>query len=553
MRTRNLLLPALALALPVADAGAQGLNPPADPVAWWSGDGHFFDLAGTNQGMAMGEVSFAPGKAGRAFGFVTTNDWVRLPHDPAIFAQTVGTVEFWVRILSLQEETVRLFSASEAGVAYPSAGTWAVDYRYGGSASGAIQVNLVAGGSIMMSAFTPAGTIADTNWHHIAVVADAVDPIQVYVDGAAQVLTGVFGSTADRFFGHAPNASVMAIGAIVRESVYAEGGKQIDELAIFDRALSPNEIAAIYTAGSAGKCKPPFRPPSGLMSWWPAEGHSFDLLGTNHGTSVGAVGYAPGKVGQAFDFNGVNAYLVMPPILTNAAAFSFEWWMQVRRFTHPSYTPAFCQPYESQSPACIPGEYWFYAGNETSYGSFRFTALWRDSVNCDVHSVIPFAAGTWEHVAVIYDGDWAKIYWNGQLHLQQAHAGKTLGNLTPFWVGKAFTPHTDGQHETAFLDALMDEVSVYSRALSSHEVAAIYGAGSAGKLAPPTLSVTATNGGVLLSWPAVHGAFGLVSRPDLAPGTWETVTNAPSLNGTRQEVVLPASNAQRFFRLKFGN
>ena len=306
-------------------------NPPSGLVGWWSGDGHFFDLVGTNHGTPAGAVSFAPGEVGRAFAFATTNDWIRLPRNPAVFAQTVGTVEFWVKITSLQENQVRLFSLAEAGVAFPDADEWAIDYRYVDFAPGTLQVHLagVAGGSgpagIVMNAFTPAGTITDTNWHHIAVVADGVDPIAVYVDGAAQVLSGIFGRTSDRFFGHAPNASAMAVGAIVRESVFAEGTKMIDELAIYDRALSAGEVAAIYAAGSAGKCKPPFPAPAGLMSWWPAEDNFLDRAGTNHGAPIGAVGFVPGKVGQAFDFNGADAYLVMPPILTNAAAFSFEW------------------------------------------------------------------------------------------------------------------------------------------------------------------------------------------------------------------------------------
>ena len=271
------------MTLPLAGVKAQCTCPPAGLVAWWSGDGHFYDLVGGNHGTNVGGVSFAPGEVGRAFAFATTNDWIRLPHNPAIFAQTVGTVEFWAKIVSLPENTVRLFSVAEAGVAYPNAGTWAVDYRGGGAVPGAIQVNLVAGGGIVMSAFTPAGTITDTNWHHLAVVADGVDPIQIYVDGAAPALTGVFGSTADRFFGHAPNASVMAVGAIVRESVFAEGVKMIDELAIYDRALSAGEVAAIYVAGSAGKCKPlPTLAASlasgGVRLSWPAGAGSFGLV-----------------------------------------------------------------------------------------------------------------------------------------------------------------------------------------------------------------------------------------------------------------------------------
>ena len=63
-------------------------------------------------------------------------------------------------------------------------------------------------------------------------------------------------------------------------------------------------------------------------------------------------------------------------------------------------------------------------------------------------------------------------------------------------------------------------------------------------------SIQPASGGVLLSWPANASSFGLTSRTSLTSGTWETVTNAPSLNGDRKEVTLPANTpVQRFFRL----
>jgi hypothetical protein len=532
-------------------------NPPAGLVGWWSGDGHAFDLVGANHGTPQGGVSFAQGELGRAFAFTTTNDWIRLPTNLAILSQTVGTVEFWVKITSLQEETVRLFSVAETGVAYPNANTWAVDYRGVGAIAGAIQIALVANGSIPMSAVTPTGTITDTNWHHLAVVADGVDPIQVYVDGAAQVLSGFFGNTADRFFGHAPNASVMAVGAIVRETVYAEGVKQIDELCIYDRPLSASEVAATYSVGGAGKCKPPFPAPAGLMNWWPAENHTLDIVGASHGTPRGAVGYAAGKVGQAFSFNGANTWLVMPPVLTNAGAFSFECWLNVRHFTHSDYTPVFCQPCESQSPDCIPGEYWFFAGNETSYGSFSFSAVWHDTSQCDVHPVIPFGVGTWEHVAVTYDGEKARVYWNGQLHSEENYAGKTLGNLSPFWVGRAFVPHSNGIHENAYLDGLIDELSVYSRALTAEEIAAIHAGGSAGKAPSLSLRILGpawSNGNLVFSFATVSNrSYTVQFNDDLATTNWLFYTDLTGNGGIMGFATRPTDSLQRYFRVRSGN
>ena len=65
----------------------------------------------------------------------------------------------------------------------------------------------------------------------------------------------------------------------------------------------------------------------------------------------------------------------------------------------------------------------------------------------------------------------------------------------------------------------------------------------------PLLAVTRSNTVVIVSWPASAEGFGLVSRSDLVTGSWETVTNEPSWNGTRKEVLLPATPpAQRFFQ-----
>jgi hypothetical protein len=91
-------------------------------------------------------------------------------------------------------------------------------------------------------------------------------------------------------------------------------GGLIDETSIYSRALSAGDIAAIYNAGSAGKCvmpPPPCDPPpSGLVSWWKGEGNATDSVGTNNGAlSPSGASYAPGLVGQAFRFDGTNGYV----------------------------------------------------------------------------------------------------------------------------------------------------------------------------------------------------------------------------------------------------
>src|ERR1017187_5207022 len=76
-------------------------------------------------------------------------------------------------------------------------------------------------------------------------------------------------------------------------------------------------------------------PPSGLLSWWPAEGNGDDVAGTSAATLMYGAKFAPGLVGQAFSFNGTNDYIRLPdnlfPFPPNAPSgtpFSFETWFK---------------------------------------------------------------------------------------------------------------------------------------------------------------------------------------------------------------------------------
>ncbi len=57
-------------------------------------------------------------------------------------------------------------------------------------------------------------------------------------------------------------------------------------------------------------CTPP---PSGMVSWWRGQDDANDSVGTNHGTMMNGATFAPGKVGQAFSFDGVDDYVELPP------------------------------------------------------------------------------------------------------------------------------------------------------------------------------------------------------------------------------------------------
>ena len=56
-----------------------------------------------------------------------------------------------------------------------------------------------------------------------------------------------------------------------------------------------------------------FSAPSGLISWWPGDGTTNDIVSTNNGTlQGGATATAVGMVAQAFSLDGTNGYVQIP-------------------------------------------------------------------------------------------------------------------------------------------------------------------------------------------------------------------------------------------------
>ncbi|MGA2866909.1 MAG: hypothetical protein ABSF95_20740 [Verrucomicrobiota bacterium] len=54
-------------------------------------------------------------------------------------------------------------------------------------------------------------------------------------------------------------------------------------------------------------------PPGGMIGWWPGDGSAADIVGVNDGTLMGSGTYAPGMVGQAFNFDGSGACVELAP------------------------------------------------------------------------------------------------------------------------------------------------------------------------------------------------------------------------------------------------
>ena len=105
-------------------------------------------------------------------------------------------------------------------------------------------------------ASVPITNLKDHNWHHVAVSVVRTMPngISWYHNGAA--LAGQEVDPTDRE-GSLISDTPLRIGANTTEAPFDNFFVgDMDELQIFNRALTPQEVQSIYNAGSTGQCKP---------------------------------------------------------------------------------------------------------------------------------------------------------------------------------------------------------------------------------------------------------------------------------------------------------
>ncbi len=207
--------------------------PPAGIVAWWPGQGNTFDIIGTNNGTFIGAVGYTNGEVGQAFVFNGNQEMVSVGNGPALQLQNF-TIEAWIQ-------------RSSATLVHASGGNGCV-FSYGANGYGFYLDNNGIPGltQIGAGATQPAVAITNTSWHHLAVTKSG-STVVFYIDGVAYPApaynpTFTF-TTSAAIGGRADNLDNSFLGAI-------------DEVSVYNTTLSSNQIAAIYQAGSAGKCQP---------------------------------------------------------------------------------------------------------------------------------------------------------------------------------------------------------------------------------------------------------------------------------------------------------
>ncbi len=246
-------------------------------------------------------------------------------------------------------------------------------------------------------------------------------------------------------------------------------------------------------AASAQTC---ITPPSGMIAWWTLDETSGivakDSVGTEPAAYFGSPPpvQTPGLVAGALNFNGFTDFL--------SAAQSNLWAFGTEDFTIEFWVNFASSPGGSTGhPADI------FIGNDEGPGDQNkwFFAIGGSNLEFHINSptlgpqffpLAPFSptVNQWYHLAITRSGSTYTIYING------VPSGSAVNTNA---IPTANAPLTIGQAESlGFMNGLLDEVTVYNRALTETELQSIFSAGAAGKCktaTSTTRSISPSTGG----------------------------------------------------------
>ncbi|OHA42431.1 MAG: hypothetical protein A3H68_00475 [Candidatus Taylorbacteria bacterium RIFCSPLOWO2_02_FULL_46_40] len=452
-------------------------------VGWWTFDGknmaqNVADSSGLNNngymsGFTSTSTAVTPGKIGQALKFDGVNDYVRAGDIGVDENQSSLTVSFWAKVNSL---TRGEYLVSRYG---SGPDLWYFGHEVDNDIAFYTYTAITSTSGYMANGFS-----ATNVWHHIVGVYDGVR-VRIYVNG-------VLGTKNQGSLTGNTNTGVTAplvIGTFTTATGFASGS--LDDVRIYNRALSASEISQLYNATKGSKVEVSNAGgnnlQNGLVGWWTFDGKDTPWTSATAATAIDKSGNGktgtltnmsrttattPGKIGQALKFDGVNDYINLGSTnnyITRTIPFSISFWLNLRGYTANNNKGLAIFKTTEGSP------YEIFVSNNASYSPISFGS--QDGTYIRLHPSTDFGStldSKWNYITITFDGVDSsaatsfKIFVNGDI--------KTLT------TSLAYAPQTNqtflgGLSTSAVAKMFLDDVRIYNRALSATEIRQLYNMG----------------------------------------------------------------------------
>ena len=425
-------------------------------VGWWTMDGQdvnatqALDKSGNNHPGTRTVVTAVPGKTGQAMNFNGSTSYIDITLGQTYVNRTVS---FWFRTprVDINNQVVFGDGSSWQGFALKSNG--GLNYH-----------DSTGGGPGTMQA--GAGVLKANTWYNVVLTEDANAGGQFFINTTNSGFTSPTSSVSTT------QASTITFGARTDHTQFFVG--KIDDVRIYNRALSATEIQALYKYGQNKMASSQTAAPTsqnnlknGLVGWWTMDGVDMtatlakDKSGNGHDGTRTVVTPTGGKVGQAMQFAGATSAINATGVPVNTTAGGYNtvslWMKWNGAVTKMLFDSGSYYDFYFSTASCIG----FNRGQGDVYG-FDPTGM--------------NLSNKWVHVGLIfYNGDYTgknKIYING-VEKTLTQCGGSTGSATfasDIYIGNwPVAGYNFG--------GLIDDVRIYSRALSVSEVQELYKSG----------------------------------------------------------------------------
>jgi hypothetical protein len=238
--------------------GSKGVRAPKDLVAWWTSEYNTRDIIGSYTGEVQNGVSYSTGVVGKGFCFNGIDGRINFPDVDYLKLTGSLTIEGWINISS-----------------YPVAHEGHILFR-GDDRIGLdpYDLRIIPGGKIEMLIASQSeyiklnAPIPSRQFVHVAATLDSLTgSLRLYLNGTIAAET----TTTIRPFRDLSQSYAPGIGIGNTQGSGSEHNSPfhgtIDELSVYKRSLTINEIRSIYLAGKSGKYLRTAKPDNNKWEW----------------------------------------------------------------------------------------------------------------------------------------------------------------------------------------------------------------------------------------------------------------------------------------------
>jgi hypothetical protein len=434
----------------------------------------------STNGYTTSSMTYGTGKLGTAsFTFDGTN-FVTLPNNTFKFINDF-TVSCWFYVPTNYVNNAYLLSAFDNQASYPTYFGWMMGYDSTNKNISFYICRNDMGQYYTLGLSTATNSIVPGQWNHVTVTRKLSTRSRIYING---VLSTSNTSTINPVY----NNGYSSIGSAYYAFSYpfwkaANAGLKIDAVQTWESELDQTAVTELYNSGNGQEY--PFTVSNSLIP-------SFnDAVGTNNGTrpdttlNGGVLGpvFTTGKVGNAFQFDGINDFIQLPNNSMNFTGdFSISAWL---------YFPT--------STQLTGSDYSFILANWTAVTWSSNLAGWRlgtsgnsiDFIAYNGSTTTTLSLGTgagvpaldrngWRHIVFTRTGTEYKLWLDGGQYTSTSTTMTTpkyAGTIIPK-IGRAGDSTMGGWDAYGSSKILIDAVTVWQKSLSSDEITQLYNAGN---------------------------------------------------------------------------